>query len=431
MSRSSSFTPQLHPAQTQTSAACSEYSGTPSCGLHQSAHGAQTSFSLSPQMECEGPSQQKQQQRHQQPTVNQSKLSHRSFSSPFPENTERSEPHVYSERGHLVRTGEMTREERDVEFESIERTARIALEAVAMHDDDVEKNGADYLATLKVYRTACKERAMYREASLVNQVMRSLRIEEESRHVRGLTQMQMGERLLLEDDHRDDFRAFHHSWNEKIDAFEELLLAQEIALVERQNEELSTFQEEMRNFNPRVLRYSRDLMNSRSRQHNLAKMKEFSGALLEKEKGDEIEFKDLERFQGTRSAMYERREYALRRQHQQELHALRMKAESKRLYLERTRKRELDELLQRYLNARRELETQQNVIRSKTGALLLKHAMNNKTDVSGTAALAASACSGTFGTVVQRQHMGGGAITLSQRSTSGGRYKKDQSQPTH
>jgi hypothetical protein len=68
--------------------------------------------------------------------------------------------------------------------------------------------------------------------------------------------------------------------------------------------------------------------------------------------------------------------------------------------LERARKRELEMLLQRYHNVKRGLQGQQNIIKAKTGNILLKHAANKKTDVSGSAAINVSMGTGTFGPLV-------------------------------
>lgn len=292
---------------------------------------------------------------------------------------------------------------RDEAFDEVERRARMALESIATREEDVEPRMGEYVDVLQSYRAACQERAMYREAYLVQQVLRNLRLEEESRHVRGITEQQMEERRVLEEAHREEFRAFHHSWNARIDAFEEEQLEAEISLLERQNNELIQFQEDMRDYEPRLPKYSRSLLESRSKQQTLARQRDYVGAQSQKEKADAIEMADMERYEGARMEAFERREHALRHRHQQELLALRTKVESRRLYLERYRKQELDVLLQRYINARRAMESQQNIVRNKTGTLLLKHACNTKTDNSGTAVLVESATSGTFGTMVQRR----------------------------
>ena len=77
--------------------------------------------------------------------------------------------------------------------------------------------------------------------------------------------------------------------------------------------------------------------------------------------------------------------------------------ERRKLELERARKKELEMLLQRYNNVRRGLESQQNIIRSKTGNLLLKHANNRKTDNSGSNAIVTSMSSGAFGPALKKR----------------------------
>lgn len=290
----------------------------------------------------------------------------------------------------------------DPEFDSVEREARIVLEAVAM-EEDVKGRIPEYISKLQHYRNMCEERSMYKEAHLIQHVLSSLRLEEETRHVRGMTEQQMQERRRLEDTHKDEFRRFHSEWNKKIDLFEEQQLEQEVVMLERQNDELESFHAEMREFNPRILRYSRALIHTRTRQRSLAKERRYASAHAERSKADIIEANDRQRFDAEKTAIYGRRERALRQRHNQELLALRMKYDSKRLYLERHRKRELDELLLRYINIRRELEMQQNIIRSRVGAVLLKHACNSKTDISGSVTLVESAESGAFGRLVQRR----------------------------
>ncbi|KPI88437.1 hypothetical protein ABL78_2450 [Leptomonas seymouri] len=293
--------------------------------------------------------------------------------------------------------------QRDEAFDEVERRARIALESIAIRDEGAKFQVGDYVDVLQSYRTACQERAMYREAYLVQQVLRNLRLEVETRHVRGITEQQMEERRMLEEAHREEFREFHHSWNARIDAFEEEQLEAEISLLERQNNELIRFQEEMRDYQPRLIKYSRSLLESRSKQQVLARQRDYKGAQSQKEKADAIEIADMERYEEARMGAFGRREHALRQRHKQELLALRTKVESRRLYLERYRKQELDVLLQRYINVRRSMESHQNIARNKTGTLLLKHACNMKTDNSGTAVLLESAGSGAFGSLTQRR----------------------------
>lgn len=294
-------------------------------------------------------------------------------------------------------------EDDDESFKQIERNAREALEKIGMKDSDAAERLPEYIQTLRVYRRECARRSMFKEAHLVHQVLRNLRLEEEAQHIRGLTKHQMEERRRLEEGHRLEFRQFHSRWNDIIDHFEEVQLDEEIKVLEQQNEELLAFHEEMRKFNPRVGRYSKSLVESRVKQHTLAKQHQYAKALELKAMADRQETADLEKFESTRNMMYARRERALHRRHEQSLSALRNRVASRRNFLERARKKELDEMLQRYINTRRELETHQNIIRSKTGTILLKHACNTKSETSGSSAIVQSAESGALGATIRQR----------------------------
>lgn len=289
------------------------------------------------------------------------------------------------------------------EFRRLERAGREALESIASKSPEMNRNLEDYILTLREYRRECAARAMYKEAHLVHQVLRSLRFEEEAQHIRGLTEHQIGERRRMEEIHRDEFRAFHARWNKRIERFEEEQLEEEIRIVEQQNDELEAFHREMKLFQPHLGRYSKSLVDYRLKEHTLAKQQNYAKAYEVKEEGDAIEMRDLKKYENTKETMYGRRDLALRRRHQRALISLRNRVESRRNFLEQARKKELDELLQHYINARRELESHQNIVRSITGTILLKHACNNKTDSSGSHAIITSAASGAYGPMIKKQ----------------------------
>ncbi|KAF8288037.1 putative immunodominant antigen, putative,tc40 antigen-like [Trypanosoma cruzi] len=299
---------------------------------------------------------------------------------------------------------ENANEQRDDEFLALERRAREALEELASNSEREEVSTVEYINALREYRQACQVRARYVEADLVQQVLRHLRLDEETRHVRGLTEQQTQERQALEDAHREEFQEFHRVWNARIDEFEERQMEMETALLERQNAELQIFYQEVNALTPRTAKCSRGLLDARAVEQILASQREYARAHRTKMKADRLEARDAERFMQAKIELFERREEVLRQKHQQERDVLNKKIERRRMELERLRKRELDVLFQRYMNVRRELELQQNIIRSKTGTILLKHASNTKSDASGSAALVESAGSGAFGLTVKRRH---------------------------
>jgi len=167
--------------------------------------------------------------------------------------------------------------------------------------------------------------------------------------------------------------------------------------------ELSTFHAEMTSHEPRHVKYSKDLLNLRTIQQTLASQRNYADAHKVKVKGDKIESVEFERISRYKADIYERKEQQILQRHRQELLALRKRMETRKLELERSRKKELEMLLMRYNNVRRGLEAQQNIIRSKTGNLLLKHANNKKTDNSGSNAIVTSMSSGAFGPALKRR----------------------------
>jgi hypothetical protein len=237
----------------------------------------------------------------------------------------------------------------------------------------------------------------------VQHVLKHLRLEEETRHVKGLTEQQESERRGLEEAHSIEFQNFNKMWNEKIDAFEEYQLDQEAAMLERHSLELSAFHNEMTGNEPRHVKYSKDLLNLRTIQASLASQRNYADAHKVKLKGDKIEAVESERIAREKAELYEKKEQQILQRHRQELAALRKRMETRKLELERSRKKELEMLLMRYNNVRRGLENQQNIIRSKTGNLLLKHANNKKSDSSGSNVIVTSMASGTFGPSLKRR----------------------------
>jgi hypothetical protein len=281
--------------------------------------------------------------------------------------------------------------------------ARRVLEEIATAGTGADVQLDEYIRVLAEYRQSCEDRENYKEAELVQHVLKHLRLEEETRHVKGLTEQQEAERRGLEDAHMMEFANFNKIWNEKIDAFEEHQLDAEAAVLERHSHELATFHADMTSTQHRRVKYSKDLLNLRTIQQTLAAQRNYTDAQKVKLKGDKIEALEFEKISREKAEIYARKEGQILQRHRQELGAMRRRMERGKLELERARKKELEMLLQRYNNVRRGLEGQQNIIRSKTGNLLLKHAANAKTDNSGSHAIMMSMTSGTFGPGVKRR----------------------------
>lgn len=319
---------------------------------------------------------------------------------------------------------------RNADGQQIEHMARAVLEEIAKVGTGVDVQLDEYIHILSQYRSLCEDRENYKEAELVEHVLRHLRTEEETRHVKGLTEQQEMERRGLEEAHMMEFANFNKIWNEKIDKFEEYQLEQESQMIERHSNELAEFHMKMTAEQHHGLKYSKDLLNLRAIQRTLAQQRNYADAQKVKLKGDKIESVELKRISQEKEEIYHHKEQGLLQRQRQELEGLRKRMERGKLELERARKRELEMLLQRYSNVRRGLEAQQNIIRSKTGNLLLKHANNKKTDNSGSQAIIQSMASGVFGPgFKRRQIVGGETVEDDHRDFEGSEPPPAQKEP--
>ena len=168
-------------------------------------------------------------------------------------------------------------------------------------------------------------------------------------------------------------------------------------MLEQHSMELTKFHGSMTAEAPKKAKFSKDLLNLRKIQETLARQKNYVEAQKVKLKGDRLESIEMDRISKDKGERYAKKEAQILGRHRQELLAMRKRMERGRIELERRRKKELEMLLQRYNNVKRGLLGQQNIIKAKTGSMLLKHAANKKTDASGSQAIVTSMHSGTFG----------------------------------
>lgn len=302
--------------------------------------------------------------------------------------------------------------EQDAVDEHQEILARRVLEEIATVGTGADVPLDEYIKILADYRCCCERKGNYKEAELVHHVLKQLRLEEENRHVSALTQQQESERQGLEEAHMLEFQNFNRIWNEKIDAFEEHQLDCEAAMLERHSLELAEFHAEMSAEPLKRPKFSKDLLNLRKIQETLAKQKNYAEAHKMKLKADKLETHEMDKINRERAEKYSKKEASILSRHRAELMAMRKRMERGKEELERARRKELEMLLQRYHNVRRGLQGQQNIVKAKTGTLLLKHALNKNTDSSGAAAINVSMGTGTFGPLVVKKRFettGGGA----------------------
>ncbi len=108
-------------------------------------------------------------------------------------------------------------------------------------------------------------------------------------------------------------------------------------------------------------KYSRNVLDLRSKQERLAKARHYSEAHKLKLKSDTLEAAELEKFYKKRQEEMLAKEQLFKRSKATEMQALLKRIESGRLDKKKQHKTDLDKLLRRYTNIRKTLEGQQSL----------------------------------------------------------------------
>ena len=128
--------------------------------------------------------------------------------------------------------------------------------------------------------------------------------------------------------------------------------------------ELQIYQEKLnsKHINPK---FSAELLDYRKIEEHHVKKKNYEAAYKIKEKADELESIETDKWMKQRQKDIHRHENNFKKLKRQELVALQKRIQTGRDEQKKQKKLALQQLLQRYKNVKKELELQQNVERSR------------------------------------------------------------------
>lgn len=218
----------------------------------------------------------------------------------------------------------------------------------------------DFLDILEEHRKNCENEGKYVEAEIAKNRLEELKLHEENRRVEALRSRQIAERLGVEEAHMLEFQQFNQKWDKKMEEYERNATQLVENAKARQAQELREFQAKLL-ASPLKPKFSKELLNLRKIQEHLAKQRDYSEAHKMKAKADSLESWELEKQQNARQRSMFQKEAKFKHKHKLELNALCKRIESGRSGLRKTRKVDLEQLLQRYQNVKAELEAQQNL----------------------------------------------------------------------
>merc|ERR1712000_689412 len=201
-------------------------------------------------------------------------------------------------------------------------------------------------------------------AELAKQRLVELRAQETQRKRDNLRSKQLSERLEVEEAHLLEFNQFNQSWDSRQQYFEH---AQELEakMAEKHQHELEEFREKNEASISLTSKPSTELLNHQKIQGVLAKTKEYAEAHKVQQKCSQLEKDELEKWLKIRAHKLAAGETRFLTKQNIELQALKKKIQSGADEQRKQRALELEKLLQRYQNVKKELEGYQQVERCK------------------------------------------------------------------
>ena len=190
--------------------------------------------------------------------------------------------------------------------------------------------------------------------------MAILRKQEEKRQQKAIKARQLAERQDVQLAHNMQFNEFNQAWDKYMEEYDSMAQMYIQQMTERHAVVLLEYQKQLRSeLSNKPPKWSRKLLETRRRQHILARGKQYAEAMKLKTQSDKEEHKERLEMEQGQAVAFARREAKYRQQQQAELQALLKRIECRRR--EHIKQRNLDSkrLLQRNRNVQSVLESKQ------------------------------------------------------------------------
>lgn len=218
----------------------------------------------------------------------------------------------------------------------------------------------EFLRILEEYRVKCEEEGNYLEAGRAHKQLAILRKQEEKRQQKAIKARQLAERQDVQLAHNMQFNEFNQAWDKYMEEYDSMAQMYIQQMTERHAVVLLEYQKQLRaELAGKPPKWSRKLLETRRRQHILARGKQYAEAMKLKTQSDKDEHKERLEMEQGQAVAFARREAKYRQQQQAELQALLKRIECRRR--EHIKQMNLDSkrLLQRNRNVQSVLESKQ------------------------------------------------------------------------
>jgi len=219
----------------------------------------------------------------------------------------------------------------------------------------------EYIKILEEHQFNCQKSGKYIDAQRAKNKIEELKIQLENSKKVDYKQKHEQEMMQIEQAQVSEFNQFNEFWDKRMMEFNEHAQQIEEQLVQRQQEDLAKFLEDLDNALPVKPKDTTEMLNLKKIEDQLAKQEEYIEAHKIQQKWAKLEREENEKWRVIRDQKIRNQRAQLEQKQQVELAALRKRIATGQEEQRKCRSAELEKLLQKYQNSKKELQLQQQL----------------------------------------------------------------------
>mmetsp|Transcript_93013 Transcript_93013/g.164453 ORF Transcript_93013/g.164453 Transcript_93013/m.164453 type:complete len:502 (-) Transcript_93013:62-1567(-) len=220
--------------------------------------------------------------------------------------------------------------------------------------DDLAKQQAEFEA-----------QGNFKEAEEIRRTLENFQEAEAERRREEMRSQMIAERLGVEEAHMQELREFHESWDTKDAEFEKHVSHLQQSLQQRHEQAHRQYTDKIQREVDPTPKWGKELLNLRKIQETLGKQKNYVEAGKIKDDADKIERKEKAVWESKREVKLATLTEQFVHKQQMEMGGLIERIDTNRKEHKQARKKELERILQRYDNVKKQMERQQKITTQK------------------------------------------------------------------
>jgi hypothetical protein len=219
------------------------------------------------------------------------------------------------------------------------------------------ENLEGFIDILTQHQKKCEEEGKYVEAEMAMNRIKELKKQLKDRENSELEVRHQNDLYELEETHISEFNNFNEEWDKRMNEFQMHAAQLMQSLVEKQEEELKNYREQIYDKLGDHFKKSPELLNLETMQKNLARQKEYQQAHQIQVKAQELEIKERNKYYQDREQKAQVLESKLIKKQELEMESLRKRIIAGENEQKKQRALDLERMFQRYQNVKKELMT--------------------------------------------------------------------------